>query len=97
MSTRIPVFSLMFTLVAVLVGTASAQTKTPFNGKNLDGWKTKEPAKRSQWKVGTAKLVPNHPDVIAFEDEGNQLVNTGTDVNKDAEQIFVKFSYLFQL
>jgi len=28
---------------------------------------------------------------------GNQLVNTGTDLNKDAEQVFVKFSYLFQL
>ena len=28
---------------------------------------------------------------------GNQLVNTGTDLNKDADQIFVKFSYLFQL
>ncbi len=28
---------------------------------------------------------------------GNQLINTGTDINKDAEQVFVKFSYLFQL
>ena len=28
---------------------------------------------------------------------GNQLINTGTDLNQDAEQVFVKFSYLFQL
>ncbi|NIM00959.1 MAG: hypothetical protein GTO30_21020 [Acidobacteria bacterium] len=28
---------------------------------------------------------------------GNFLINTGTSLNKDAEQLFVKFSYLFQL
>lgn len=28
---------------------------------------------------------------------GNQLINTGTDLNQDARQLFVKFSYLFQL
>jgi hypothetical protein len=28
---------------------------------------------------------------------GNQLINTGTNLNGDAEQVFVKFSYLFQL
>jgi len=28
---------------------------------------------------------------------GNQLINTGTDLNQDSEQLFVKFSYLFQL
>ncbi len=28
---------------------------------------------------------------------GNQLINTGSNLNEDAEQVFVKFSYLFQL
>lgn len=91
MSHRTIVFSLVFASASVFAGTMAAETttKTPFNGKNLDGWKVKEPAERSHWKVGTAKLVVNHPEVIAFESDGNQLVNTkGRGVDAYSEQKF---------
>lgn len=34
---------------------------------------------------------------LILDPAGNRLINTGTDLNKDSDQIFVKFSYLFQL
>lgn len=34
---------------------------------------------------------------LLLDPTGNQLINTGTSLNEDAEQVFVKFSYLFQL
>ena len=34
---------------------------------------------------------------LLLDPMGNQLINTGTNLNEDAEQVFVKFSYLFQL
>lgn len=68
---------------------ADGKTVEPFNGKDLSGWKTKEPASRSQWKVGTAKLVENHPDAIDFRPEGSELVNvTGKGVDAYTEATF---------
>lgn len=66
---------------------ADGKTVEPFNGKDLSGWKTKEPASRSQWKVGTAKLVENHPDAIALGEGGSELVNVkreGVDLYTEA-------------
>lgn len=71
----------MLTAVALVsaLGTwavaADGKTVEPFNGKDLSGWKTKEPASRSQWKIGTAKLVENHPEAIALGQDGSELVN----------------------
>ncbi|MEX2186715.1 MAG: DUF1080 domain-containing protein [Pirellulales bacterium] len=67
---------------------ADGKTVEPFNGKDLSGWKTKEPESRSQWKVGTAKLADGHPDAIAFSDGGNELVNVsgkGVDAYTEAK------------
>lgn len=72
-------------------GTVFAEGKAlePFNGKDLSGWKTKEPASRSKWKVGTSKLVANHPDKIDFSASGSELVNTeGHGVDIYSEQKF---------
>lgn len=84
--------SLVAALVAAsgLTGVAFAEDKAiePFNGKDLSGWKTKDPASRSKWKVGTAKLLANHPDKIDFSATGSELVNAeghGVDIYSEAK------------
>jgi hypothetical protein len=39
-----------------LAGLAQGRTDHPFNGQNLTGWKTKEPAARSAWVVADAAM-----------------------------------------
>ena len=63
-----------FACVSFLSSTCLAQDR-PFNGKNLDGWTTKQPAERSHWKVGTATLKPDNPGEIVLIEKGTQLVN----------------------
>lgn len=90
MAIRMKVPSLVCALVAVFGGALTAET-TPrlFNGKNLDGWNLKQPAERNHWKVGGATLAANHPDVIAFQEEGHCLVNVkGHGVDLFSEQKF---------
>jgi hypothetical protein len=55
---------------------AQDKVLTPFNGKNLEGWTTKEPKDRSHWQVGAATLNADNPSEIAFDEQGTQLVNT---------------------
>jgi hypothetical protein len=65
-----------------------AKAVSPFNGKDLSGWKTKQPASRSHWKVGKAELVANHPDKIAAAGGGGDLVNVdghGVDAYSEAK------------
>lgn len=63
--------------LALAAGTvvAGEKTITPFNGKNLDGWKCKPG--RSVWTVGVAKLDPNNPRelVVSNADGQGELIN----------------------
>jgi hypothetical protein len=85
----IAAIALMFTACIAAPSLAEdAKPIEPFNGKDLSGWKTKDPASRSQWKVGSAKLLANHPDMIDFAAEGNELVNAkahGVDIYSEAK------------
>ena len=51
---------------------------TPFNGKNLDGWKLKR-EQGSKWTVGTAKMDPANNGALAVSAAGKtaELINTG--------------------
>lgn len=49
----------------------------PFNGKDLSGWKFKEPVERSKWKVGKASLDAADTHKLALAEGGGELVNTG--------------------
>lgn len=58
-----------------LVAAEEAKPITPFNGKDLTGWKAKgEPAK-SKWTVGTATLDPENPGKIKVVAGGSDLIN----------------------
>lgn len=45
---------------------AQGQVDRPFNGQNLNGWKTKDPAARSQWVVAAAVMDPQNPGQLAL-------------------------------
>jgi hypothetical protein len=58
-----------------------SKVSTPFNGKDLSGWKLKGDAKRSKWQVGLAELNASNPAQlqlapIASDNKGLQMVNT---------------------
>jgi hypothetical protein len=64
---------LLFALSALPV--IAADTVEPFNGKDLSGWTTKEPASRSHWTVGTASLAADNPASIVARPGGSELIN----------------------
>ena len=85
----IPAIRLSALLVVLsMVCVALADDATPFNGKNLDGWKTKGDAKKSKWAVGKAALDEKNAGAIKMEDGGADLVNTsnaGVDLYSEAK------------
>ena len=48
---------------------------SPFNGKDLSGWTTKEPKDRSHWQVGKASLKADTPQQIINRGDGKSLIN----------------------
>lgn len=69
----------------VLVSGVLVQAAEPVNllsGANLEGWQYKGDASKSQWRIGTAGLLPNHPDTIAWDEKVKS--------EKDAELINIK-------
>ncbi|MBM4019987.1 MAG: DUF1080 domain-containing protein [Planctomycetes bacterium] len=78
---------------ALLAGLAPAADEarwvgSPFNGKDLAGWKTKPKGKNeSRWVVGSAKLDPANPARFAVAKEGAELINAagaGLDIYTEA-------------
>lgn len=80
-------------LVCVAVTTAAGaqgRVDRPFSGQNLNGWKTKEPAARSQWVVAAAAMDPQKPgDLVLLgpvSPQNAELVNArggGVDIYTD--------------
>jgi hypothetical protein len=66
------------TIILLFASAATAQEAKPillFNGKNLEGWKPKGPAKRSYWTVGKASLSTDDPLklLVGKADEGDLM------------------------
>ena len=89
---RLLSLSLAGASVALLAAGSSAQGRVdrPFNGQSLAGWKTKEPAARSQWVVAAAAMDPQKPAELVLlgpVSPGNaELVNArggGVDIYTD--------------
>ena len=60
---------------------AAEKTSEPFNGKSLEGWTTKQPAEKSKWQAGFAKMDDKNPATLTVADKGDgatQLVNAAT-------------------
>ncbi len=71
------ILALCLTLGSFPVG---AGVKTPFNGKNLDGWKAKGPPGKSKWTVGHPVMNKANPKTLALAEAGQglALVNLAT-------------------
>jgi hypothetical protein len=66
---------------------AGEKAVTPFNGKDLTGWKLRGDAKKNKWQVGAAHVTDK--GTLIFEKEGHQLVNTaGGGIDIYTEQDF---------
>ena len=60
-------------LLAIPAAAAEKCTSvTPFNGKNLDGWKARGPIHQSKWTVGIAKVDPDNPRRLVVEPAGDR-------------------------
>ena len=67
---------------------AGEKVDSPFNGKDLSGWKLKAPVERSHWTAGRAALDAADPRKLAVEKApSNELVNAeghGVDIYSEA-------------
>jgi hypothetical protein len=90
MTARLPYrFVLIAALLLVVSGftrAEDAKPATPFNGKDLAGWKLKGDEKRSQWKVGTATLDPSNPGKIKIAEGAGDLINLNSGVDAYTEE-----------
>lgn len=87
--TRATLFSVLLVLSAATAITFAGTPEEPFNGKDLSGWTTKQPASRSHWAVGTATLDAADPSRLAFKKGGHELVN----VEEHGVDIYTKAKY----
>lgn len=65
----------LFAVAWAFSGVAVGQVVEPFNGKTLDGWKTKRGGGQSAWCVGTAKLDAANPGKFTVTPGGQELIN----------------------
>jgi hypothetical protein len=65
------------------------KASTPFNGKDLTGWKLKGAEAKSKWTVGQCSVDPKNPGkLVVNKDNGGELVNAengGVDISTDAK------------
>jgi hypothetical protein len=71
------IFCITLTLVFGLgtLAHTGEKTLTPFNGKDLAGWKLRGKEEKNKWAVGSATV--DDKGKLLFSKEGHQLVNTG--------------------
>jgi hypothetical protein len=62
-------------LLAVCTAARSGEAATPFNGRNLEGWKAKPGEGKNLWRVGSAKPDPSNPTRWVVSPTGNELIN----------------------
>lgn len=78
--------ALAFAITFSLGAHAGEKAISPFNGKDLTGWKLRGDTKKNKWEVGTALL--NDKGGLVFKKEGSELVNTaggGIDIYTEQE------------
>ncbi|MBN2296062.1 MAG: DUF1080 domain-containing protein [Pirellulales bacterium] len=62
-------------LVFTIAPLATATVDTPFNGKDLSGWKFKKPADKSKWTVGVAEISKDNPKLLTVNKGTGDLIN----------------------
>ena len=71
-----------------------AQAASPFNGKDLDDWKTKPRGKNKDlWSVGLAAVHPEHPNELIVKEGTGEMTNTPSKANGKSLDIYSTFIY----
>jgi hypothetical protein len=73
-------------LIVPAIALADPPADSPFNGKNIDNWKTKVPG-RGKWLVGKAGVDETNPGKLVDLGGGRDLINLqpGSDLFTDAK------------
>jgi hypothetical protein len=77
----------MLTLVFAVLA-SEQQSGSPFNGKDLSGWKLKGPQERSKWRVGRCTLDSANPAKLVVSPGEGELINAegqGVDIYTEAK------------
>ena len=80
------IVALTVLLFASVFSAAGEKAVTPFNGKDLTGWKVPGDAKSNKWLVGTASL--DDKGKLVYKEGGTELVNSARGANIYTEQEF---------
>jgi len=80
--------AIMIAAAVVVVAEESGKVITPFNGKDLSGWKFRGDEKKSMWVVGTVKLDPDDPKKVVVESGGTDMIDKARGIDIYTEQEF---------
>ena len=83
---RILCLTFAFVLGLGTLGQSGEKAVTPFNGKDLAGWKLRGDAKKNKWQVGTATV--DDKGKLLFKEGGSDMVNVAGGVDIYTEQAF---------
>lgn len=75
----VPLFAALLVLASGSPAEEKGKAVSPFNGKNLDGWRFKGDKERSKWLVGTSALNENDPAKLVVSEVGKaipELINS---------------------
>ena len=81
-------------LFCILAPVSAAEVDAPFNGKDLSGWKFKQPVERSKWTVGVAEMSKDNPKLLDVAKGTGQLVND-TPMAKHGESVDIFSEYTY--
>ena len=81
-------------LLASLFLAAVAQAASPFNGKDLDDWKTKPRGKNKDlWLVGVAAVHPERANELIVKKGSGEMINTPSKANGKSLDIYSTFTH----
>ena len=81
-------------LLASLFLAAVAQAASPFNGKDLDDWKTKPRGKNKDlWVVGVAAVHPERANEMIVKKGSGEMINTPSKANGKSLDIYSTFTH----
>jgi len=81
-------------LLASLFLAAASQAASPFNGKDLDDWKTKPRGKNKDlWVVGVAAVHPERANEMIVKKGSGEMINTPSKANGKSLDIYSTFTH----
>ena len=84
----------LFLCLATFLLGLSAQAASPFNGKDLDDWKTKPRGKNKDlWSVGVAAVHPERPNELIVKKGSGEMINTPSKANGKSLDIYSTFTH----